>query len=400
MSSVSSVGSLLFSEENQISAVRIQSIYRGYRVRKLTKESFLAKALRSGFDQLINARHNMPQSEWGNAQVYLPNHVPQVVLKETKASYYRLCLMSFARKVCKINQSSGLVVPKALISKDFEFLLEQRLSFDLNIIEQERLVKTYSQSDTIRELTRFVLDTDLWDIALMDRCVTSSFPWVRFDNIPLFETRQGDQAQLNIGLIDVEGISTRLEGKFFYLLPKLVYIFPYSDNLILEEASKKGIAEEEIRALKPSLDQSKKLGLERNNRYCDQLIAYLEDKKQNRAGLESLTDVKQKEISTELAKFYGIEDEHLPLVEAYVRKLAELLIGIKESTPSHNSVYGEKVICRNLAYYDWPLCEYGEKIYQSYPNIIFKLEIALKKMVEKRVIYDVFMRGHLILITI
>lgn len=346
-------------------AVKIQSLFRGYRVRKIVNENFLPKQLRAPCNALLfrNLLEAMPQADSGDSDVYFPDQIPNVVLKEPAISqkpsctaYFRLRLMCHARKLCQLNGFNSLVIPKARLSNSQKFIFEERLPFNSNFIEQERLATVHSQDKAIKQFTRFVLETGMWDIVLNYRQIKDDFPLAKRDNFPLYLNRTGETETVHIGLVDLEHISTKKTESNHKLLLQLVYVFPNSFHLILAEAREYGIKESLLEELHGDLIIQHNLGLLRNKLWHTDLIAYMDNKRAAGMDVKTLVDSKLEMIFNEMVNEFKIPENAMPEFRAYLVKFCSILVTLLSKDISYNSVYGEKHRLLNTAYFDIPSC--------------------------------------------
>ncbi len=301
---------------------------------------------------------DMPRAHSGDTRVYFPPQAPNCILKmsgETKlrssskdGPFERLSKMNFARQLCKTNNLSDLVIPRASVSQDREVLFEQRMNFNNYDVEQERLAVVHSQAQAIRQFTKFVLLTGMWDLHL-DRYSNSPHYWARFDNFPLMEKREANQSTLQIALIDLERIETTAKKIHFQLLPKLVYVFPHSFELIMEEARAVGLTNGLTDKERDKISKWHKRGLVRSDYFHKNLVHYCEKKKSGVAGIKFLTSEMKNEIINKFADEKSIKEQNKPLLVKCFESFFESLEELDKDETCPSSIFGEKSITINTA---------------------------------------------------
>jgi hypothetical protein len=369
--SVNPVNFCVPSKEVIEAATKIQAAYRGHLVRKKDASQLSAADIKLCEDILAyrsfpSIGEAMPKAESGDTPVYFPPQAPNCILKLSgndmarsqvkDTSSTRLEKMNYARQLCKSNQFTALLIPKAAVSRGKSVLFEQRMTFNPYHIEQERLAVVHSQAPAIRQFTKFVLLTGMWDLQI-DKNYKSAHSWARFDNFPLMETKNGEQTTLQIALIDLERIETTVKKMHFQLLPKLAYVFPHSFQLIMEEAKTNGLTDEEKEKISKKLTKWHEMGLARSDHFHKSLVEYCEKKKNNVAGIQFLTPEIKKEIIDQFASEKSIKDQNIPLLVKCFElffEAVEKALNIEDSQPS---VFGEKSIYTNSAVFEWPTRE-------------------------------------------
>lgn len=185
---------------------------------------------------------DVPRANNGNTPVYFPDRFPTIILKE--AGIYcrdRLKQMEVARTICKKieNGSTLLVIPKAFGIVAQKYLVEERLPLqEIKDFAQQSLYCCHQKEleTIICAITHFVLQSAFSDLIEVYESFPRGYSLVRYDNIPLFMTKEG----LRVGLIDLEkmGImSTPPQQASMTHLEMLVYIYPYHKEVILKAAS-------------------------------------------------------------------------------------------------------------------------------------------------------------------
>lgn len=300
---------------------------------------------------------DMPRAQSGDTRVYFPPQAPGCILKmagKTKSTNgskdgasERVSKMNFARQLCKTNSLSDLLIPRASVSQDGEVLFEQRMNFTDYDVEQERLAVVHSQAPAIRQFTKFVLLTGMWDLHL-DRCRNSPHNWARFDNFPLMEKQEADQSTLQIALIDLERIETTAKKIHFQLLPKLVYVFPHSFELIMEEARAAGLTDELTDDVGKKISKWHERGLARSDYFHKNLVQYCEKKKSGLAGITFLTSEMKDEIINQFAKEKSIKEQNRPLLEKCFEAFFESLEEFDKDETCPSTIFGEKFFTANV----------------------------------------------------
>ena len=273
-------------------------------------------------------------------------------------------------------------------------LFEERLLFNSHDIEQTRLATLYSQSLAIREFIRFVLTVNLWDLCLDDdRCCDCDYPPAKTDNFPLFFD---GQTSLKIGLIDLENVS--VEGDFNYqlLLKRLVYVFPYSYGIILEEA-RRFVKDTQLEEWKVELEKRRDFGIKRCAFWRSDLVHYVQTRDRSNVAFQSKKEV----ILNELITTMKVPEDAKAEFKAYFEKFCSLLITFMATDKiKYQSVYGETYIKANTAWFTFQLRNELRSFEKKYIAENERFEKSgdcfnhfMQKMVEHRVIYHYYARG-------
>lgn len=177
-------------------ASKIQAIFRGYSLRKKMAHQisagFLPKTIRSEISNYLKRPIDAPRALGGNTPVYLPEELPEVVIKEAgRQSYRRLCQMNHCRTICEQNEFKHLVIPKAQLhglTQKLEpvMIVEERLPIQVSSFFQASLYSAHREqfTDAIAELTHFIFQTGVTDL-IGHNCIIRDCPSApRYDNFP------------------------------------------------------------------------------------------------------------------------------------------------------------------------------------------------------------------------
>ncbi len=247
----------VYSSPESTAAVKIQSCYRGYSIRKSVQHQLdgaitLQAAIRafSAQQQLVSCAlphdliekgilivreknlRDLPKAISGRTPVYLPEEVSIVLKHSGLQCSDRLIKMNKAREVCKSLKLKHLVIPQASLCG--EFLIERRLPINHQTMK-EQMGLYYENQDrftpAIQDVTHFLCRLPLSDLSggshpLFGGIIppNSQYAIARYDNVPLYiEENHG-----YIGLIDLESIGTNQTDKdYLCCLKKVIGLFPY-----------------------------------------------------------------------------------------------------------------------------------------------------------------------------
>lgn len=227
-----------FSSAGRASTVKIQSLWRGYRIRKnfIFKKSYnLAKQFIAQNPEMID----VPKANSGMTKVFLPQNLP-VILKAlgVERSKKRFFTMWKARDLCIKSGYKHLLIPKACPYKEYN--IEDRLPVhDVLQREQVALYEENSKKFTqvAKEFTGFLCQSFFPDILTETHCYRQKdeIPLVRCDNLPMLIDKDGKG---KMALIDLGGYyvrTTRLTLEEALERAKTaIFIFPYHLAEILE----------------------------------------------------------------------------------------------------------------------------------------------------------------------
>lgn len=216
--------------------IKIQSIWRGYQVRK----GFISKNLYDLAVQFIQqnpAMMGVPRAASGITPVYLPNLLPVVLkdLGEGRVSK-RFCYMWEARDLCLRNGYNHLLIPRAHPYAHFN--IEERLP--VHEVTQREQIALYEDnkerfSEAVKDFTGFLCQSVFPDILTYTHpyLQKTNIPLGRCDNLPLL-IREGVG---QIALIDLGGLKIK-NGKLaideaIEAALAAIYIFPYHFDEIL-----------------------------------------------------------------------------------------------------------------------------------------------------------------------
>ncbi len=233
----------LLQESEKAAGLKILGVWRKH------LEACLKKA--QGYIADPENLSKMKRAVDGNNPVYFPQDLPQWVLKKNNSVPSALghvlrsdCMLT-AQILIKENRFEHLVVPQWRCYGGF--LIEQRLPIQTRFHDQIALYLDHREefSEAIKELAEFFCQSYFSD--LMDHgynpltYVTGDKP--RYDNLPLYMTRENGVVRYLAGLIDLEHFTARgsasdLSSEVIYdRLHVLVQFFPYHLEAILEEIS-------------------------------------------------------------------------------------------------------------------------------------------------------------------
>ncbi len=227
-------------------ATFIQSVIRGHFVRK----SYLPNHLFPRYNDLCAEKNDvqrnlMPRAINGKTAVFLPKEMPAVILKASGRANAnrRFHQMQEVRAVLKEQKSDCLVIPRANLCKNF--LVEQRLPVNGDIFYNiELYLSNYKLFDkAVREFTRLSSKIYICDLLVPNNHPLAHIPdvegIVRYDNLPFYIVNENGKQEGRLGLIDLEGINVKKEVALDSAeLARLIRIFPYHKEVIIEEALK------------------------------------------------------------------------------------------------------------------------------------------------------------------
>jgi|GEM_PF-1916787 hypothetical protein len=221
-------------------AIVIQKYVRGYLARRSHLSTHFYAKYRT---QCEKARTDlsMPQASAGQTTVYLPQEMPEVVLKQSgrKEAIDRFHQMQEVRSILHSQKSSHLVIPRANLCE--KFLVEERLPIEIGSYRNMALYLSEPQAfdEAIRELVRLFSVVYLRDLVSFQGNplghIEDVNDFVRYDNLPLYIVKENGKRKGMVGLIDLEHKENRPQTEGFYVLAR---IFPLHVDLIKEEASK------------------------------------------------------------------------------------------------------------------------------------------------------------------
>lgn len=230
----------LNTPENKAATI-IQKYVRGYLKRKPFLPSYLYPQYREQCERALKPNSNLPRANGGRTTVYLPQEVPEVVLKQSsrEKAIIRFHKMQTVRSILNSQKSSHLIIPKAQLCGDF--LVEERLPINVDIYHNMGLYISQPElfDEAVRELTRLFSKRHLSDLVNRQNDFTSYIydvnDSIRYDNLPLYIVEENGKKEGKIGLIDLEDLK---DGGTPQALQDLVRIFPFHLNVIKNEAHK------------------------------------------------------------------------------------------------------------------------------------------------------------------
>jgi hypothetical protein len=229
------------SEENNAAAITIQKYFRGYLGRKATLPLNLYTRYKAECKKVMGPESkSIPRAKGGKTRVYLPQNMPDVVLKYSRRAEAKIRFkkMQIVRSILRSQNSQHLIIPKANLCG--EFLVEQRLPINVDIYHNMGLYLSHPKhfNDAVRELTRLFSKVYLSDLVSYQRIPLSNskgvYDYIRYDNLPLYLVEEGGKKVGKIGLIDLEHIKEEPDAEG---LATLVRIFPLHLDIIKEEAA-------------------------------------------------------------------------------------------------------------------------------------------------------------------
>lgn len=233
-------------KNKEVAATFIQKHARGYFARKPHLPNHLYSQYKSlCAEENETKRIVMPRATNGVTKVFLPKELPIVALKASgrAIAIKRFHQMQEVRSVLKQQKSSCLIIPKANLCKNF--LVEERLPVDGDIFYNAELYLSNPKlfDKAVCEFTRLFSKIHISDLVESNRHPLAHIPGaegiVRYDNLPLYIVTKDGQQEGRLGLIDLERFVKKNESTLdSEELAKLVRIFPYHKEVILEEALK------------------------------------------------------------------------------------------------------------------------------------------------------------------
>ena len=230
----------LFISKNE-AATSIQKIFRGYQ----EKKSFLPKSLYPHYvEQCKNTETKfMSMSTDGKTPVYLPEDLPEVVLKKSgrKKAIFRFQQTQQVKSILKSENCSHLIIPKVNLYE--EFLIEERLPIDTSDQHNMSLYERNKElfNEPVREMVRLFSKSHIPCLTSWRFNKSTNTAYVedtRYDNLPFYIVNKKGKQQVMIGLIDLERAGTYEEASHEHRLFTLTVIFPYHKNIIKNEADK------------------------------------------------------------------------------------------------------------------------------------------------------------------
>jgi len=230
--------SYFISKENK-AAITIQKHFRGYLVRQSHLANDLYSQYRMQCERVIQGE-KMLQAQEGKTKVYLPQELPEVVLKYSrrKEAVARFHQMQKLRSILRLQDSHCLIIPRANLCG--EFIVEQKLPVNTNSYYNMDIYLSHLQlfDEPVREFTRVFSKIYMGDlVASHPQLLLGRIPgvnnYVRSDNFPLYIEDVKGKKEARIGLIDLECMENESKLKGLKILAR---VFPYHLNLIKDEA--------------------------------------------------------------------------------------------------------------------------------------------------------------------
>ena len=231
-------------KDREQSALKIQSLFRGFQTRK----NYISFRLYSKYNQIcqLGDFSSMQRAPAGKTKVYLPLEIPSIVIKLTgrERAIFRISQMDFLKGLLKKEKCKHIIIPKAALCGNY--LIEERILIQKS---EEESVKLYLDnlnefSAAVKEMVRIFSKTYIHflvnsGISFVDRQPTVLK--VRYDNIcPIIENGIG-----KIALIDLERNKEHSKANDERKLHRLANIFPRHLNEIKEEATQLGMSFDE-----------------------------------------------------------------------------------------------------------------------------------------------------------
>ena len=221
-------------------AITIQKCARGHLARKPLLRGHSYHQYSIECEKATKAPDLIPQASTGRTRVYLPQAMPDVVLKFSgrEQAIRRFGQMHRIRALLELQKSSHLIVPQATLCQNF--LVEERLPVNVDWYHNMGLYLSQPQlfDEAVREFTRLfsrVFIRDLVHPQLHPLAhIEGVQDFVRSDNIPFYIVEKNGKKVARIGLIDLEQCVEKpnLKG-----LETLVRIFPLHLKLVVKEAT-------------------------------------------------------------------------------------------------------------------------------------------------------------------
>lgn len=224
-------------------AIKIQKCFRGWSVR----QAFLPAGMFTRYSELCDRvlqdrTFQLPQAAEGNTPVYLPEQLPQVILKHVK--YHedicdRFSKMLAVRSAARKLGARCLVIPKAC--KYREFLVEERMKINVDTVYNMGLYVCHKEAFNQVALEMIRMASKVWFrdfLNFRQPCPLARIEsdYVRYDNIPLVLCKDRDKHIGQIILIDLGEV---VEGQT--PVEDIVRIFPLHRVLIEQEAVRLGL---------------------------------------------------------------------------------------------------------------------------------------------------------------
>lgn len=284
-----------------------QKIFRLYTERADLPGELFQKAVNLLNNQ--NSWGEMPKASSGKTRVYLPNELPEVVLKESGGkSTQRRKQMDQVRVILEEQGSENLIIP--LARQHENYLIEERLPIHADCYHNMDLYQSNPRlfDDAVREMTRLFSKVYLSDLVVFSIHPLGNLEGVenqvRYDNLPLYIVEENGEKKGKIGLIDLEHLDEQPSPEG---LETLVRIFPNHLDLIKEEAKKLRMEIDDSKLDAAAIKGKKYLQLG----YLDHL-AWLEKKKitsENAFQSFEISIERQKEIAQVIEKELEILNE-------------------------------------------------------------------------------------------
>lgn len=229
-------------------AITIQKYFRGHLVRRALLSSDLFSKYQKQCELTEGKRaYLIPVAQSGKTRVFLPNEMPEVVLKNSGKKYAvtRFHQMQEVRSILDKQNCPNLTIPRARLCKDF--LVEERLPINTDVYHNIWLYVSEPKlfDDAVRQMTRLFCVANIGD--LVDKQdhplghIEDVEDYVRYDNLPLYIEEKNGKKVGKIGLIDLEHFE---DSPNYWGIQNLVRIFPLHLEIIQEEAKKQGMLPE------------------------------------------------------------------------------------------------------------------------------------------------------------
>lgn len=239
-------------------AVKIQSAFRGYLLRKSLFTTSEFPIFNELCEKLIAEPDCMPEVKAGHSRVYLPENHQKIIIKKSAdvSPDIRLRDMQKVRSELKKQKSTHLVIPKAMLCKGF--LIEERMqinncdyfnmgmyldnlnAFDKVVVEMANLFSVIYLGDLV--------SLQVHPLGHLDNVMNK----VRYDNLPfILKSNHENENVAFIALIDLEhmkSVEEMLEYDSFCgrkpietytrVYSDLIRIFPYHRKVIENEINR------------------------------------------------------------------------------------------------------------------------------------------------------------------